>query len=126
MMTSKCIERSICIIGVFQSMSDEVSHQRKRVSKFKGKLETANEEIQDLQGEFEQQRSDLLESFRDMDKHIRLQRLVMDRMASVMRRDCNYFNVDWVLAEAKFNENIGEYTVPRFLSAWPYLSIITL
>ena len=88
-------------------MSDEVSHQRNRVSKLKTKLSTAHEEITDIQEEFQEERSDLLESVRDMSSHLRLQRLIMDRLASCIRRDCNYYNVDNVLALSKFNEDIG-------------------
>ena len=98
---------TLSLLGVFQSMSDEVSHQRNLVSKFKTKLSTAKEEISDIQEEFEQERSDLLESVRDLHSHMRLQRLIMDRLASCIRRDCNYFNVDSVLAQSKFNEEIG-------------------
>ena len=88
-------------------MSDEVSHQRNSVSKLKKKLNIAREEITDLQEEFQQERSELLESTREMSSHIRLHRLIMDRLASCIRRDCNYFNVDIVLAQSKFNEDFG-------------------
>ena len=90
-------------------MSDEVSHQRNRVSKLKSKLTIAHEEIDDLQEEFERERSDMLESVRDMSSQLRLQRLVMDRLASCIRRDCNYYNVDNVLANSMFDEEKGKY-----------------
>ncbi|KAI6652205.1 Osmotic avoidance abnormal protein 3-like [Oopsacas minuta] len=103
------------IEGVFQSVTDEVSHQRNRVSKLKTKLNTAHEEISDLQEEFEQERSDYLESVRDMSSQLRLQRLIMDRLASCIRRDCNYYNVDNVLANSRFNEGKGDWELPPLL-----------
>lgn len=111
------------LLGVFQSMSDEVSHQRNRVSKLKTKLNTAHEEIEDLQEEFERERSDLLESVRDMNSQLRLQRLVMDRLASCIRRDCNYYNVDNILANSHFDEEKGESI---FAIVYQYVNIVII
>ena len=47
-------------------------------------------EIHDLQGEFETERGDYLETIRRQDQQLRLAHELLAKMQQLVRKDCNY------------------------------------
>ena len=47
----------------------------------------------------------------------------MDRLASCIRRDCNYYNVDNILANSHFDEEKGESI---FAIVYQYVNIVII
>lgn len=51
-------------------------------------------ELSDIQSEFEQDRSDYLDTIRRQQRQIDLLQAIIDRIQPCIRRDSNYHNVD--------------------------------
>ena len=77
------------------------------------KCKSAEEDIKDLQSEFELERQDFLETIRKQDRELQLQRQLLDTMVPLLRRDCNYYNLDKVCSECKFDEEASEWILPK-------------
>ena len=77
------------------------------------KCKSAEEDIKDLQSEFELERQDFLETIRKQHRELQLQRQLLDTMVPLLRRDCNYYNLDKVRSESKFDEEASEWILPK-------------
>lgn len=51
-------------------------------------------EIKDVQSEFEQDRSDYLETIRRQEQQINLLNMILEKVQPCIRRDSNYYNID--------------------------------
>ena len=66
----------------------------------------------------------MLETIRKQERSLQLQRQLLDTMVPLVRRDCNYYNLDKVRAECKFDEEQGEWILPEVTTSSTSLSII--
>ena len=78
-------------------------------------MKSAQIEAFDLQGEFETERQDYLESIRKLERQLQLQNQIIDRMQPCMRRDCNYYNIDKVRAQSNFDEENHMWKIPDLI-----------
>uniref|UniRef100_A0A183DBQ1 WASH_WAHD domain-containing protein n=1 Tax=Gongylonema pulchrum TaxID=637853 RepID=A0A183DBQ1_9BILA len=69
-------------------------------------------DIEDLHGEFELDRLDYLETIRKQDQQIKLLQQIVDKIHPVLKKDCNYFNIEKIKREATWNEDQGKWTLP--------------
>ncbi|VDQ06658.1 unnamed protein product [Trichobilharzia regenti] len=69
-------------------------------------------EIKDIQSEFEQDRSDYLETIRRQQNQINLLNMILDRVQPCIRRDSNYHNLDKIKRTAKFDSEKNEWILP--------------
>lgn len=90
-----------------------------------GKLKSAEGDIDDIQGEFELERQDYLETIRRQEQTIQLQQQVLDTMVSLVRRECNYHNLDRVFSECKYDEERGRWILPKVSNSATSLSPVT-
>lgn len=58
-------------------------------------------ELNDIQSEFEQDRSDYLDTIRRQQRQIDLLQAILDRVQPCIRRDSNYHNIDRVKRVSK-------------------------
>lgn len=75
--------------------------------------EGLQQEIVDLQSEFEYDRMDYLDSIRKQDQQIKWLESVIERIHPCLRRDCNYVNLDRVKALSQWNEEENKWVLPR-------------
>lgn len=54
-------------------------------------IRSFDKDIKDLQGEFEVERSDYLETIRRQDHHLRLLQQILAKVQPLIRKDCNYW-----------------------------------
>ncbi|KAG1656085.1 Osmotic avoidance abnormal protein 3 [Nymphon striatum] len=87
------------IIAVYDSIQEEV-----------GELE---QEITDIQSEFEFDRMDYLETIRRQDQHGKLMQQILDKIQPCIRRDCNYSNLDKIRKECKWDEEMQRWKLPE-------------
>jgi kinesin family protein 3/17 len=69
-------------------------------------------EIRDLQSEFETDREDYLETIRRQEQQLKLFTQICDKMQPLIRRDCNYANVDRIKRDAVWNERDERWIIP--------------
>lgn len=74
----------------YKDISQELSLKSEILRKYKYKVKTLEKEIKDLQGEFETERQDYLESIRKQDRKIILITQIAEKISGTLKKDCNY------------------------------------
>lgn len=110
--TARGLSRYYCL-HFFCVTLDEVRVKTKVIERTKAKLESAEEDVQDLCAEFELERQDYLSTIRSQDKAIKLYEQLLGTVVPCLRRDCNYFNIDKIRVDCTWNEDSGHWDLPK-------------
>ncbi|KAF7658490.1 hypothetical protein LDENG_00012250 [Lucifuga dentata] len=100
------------LLNVYDSIQEEVHAKSQMLTKIQGKLKAAKLEIRDLQAEFEEERNDYLATIRRLEREGQLLHGLLERMAPLVRRDCNYSNLDRLRKEAVWDEDSAAWRLP--------------
>ncbi|CAN9511947.1 unnamed protein product [Ophioblennius macclurei] len=100
------------LLNVYNSIQEEVHAKGHMLVKVQGKLKAAKLEIRDLQAEFEEERKDYLTAIRKLEREGQLLHSLLERMVPLVRRDCNYSNLDRLKKEAVWDEDSATWRVP--------------
>ncbi|XP_078103638.1 kinesin-like protein KIF17 isoform X2 [Sander vitreus] len=100
------------LLNVYNSIQEEVHAKSQMLDKVQGKLKAAKLEIRDLQAEFEVERDDYLATIRRQEKDRQLLHSLLERMVSLVRRDCNYSNLDRLKKESVWDEDSASWRLP--------------
>ncbi|XP_026162837.1 kinesin-like protein KIF17 isoform X2 [Mastacembelus armatus] len=100
------------LLDVYNSIQEEVHAKSQMLVKVQGKLKAAKLEIRDLQAEFEVERNDYLATIRRLEKEGQLLHSLLERMVPLVRRDCNYSNLDRLKKEAVWDEDSATWRLP--------------
>ena len=76
-----------------------------------------NSEINDLQQEFEDDRTDYLDTIRKQDQQLILLQQILDKVQPTLRKDSNYSNIEKIKQEAKWNDEIQKWSIPDLVIA---------
>ena len=71
-----------------------------------------NIEIRDLQQEFEDDRTDYLDTIRKQDKQLILLQQILERVQPTIRKDTNYSNIDKIKEDAVWNDESQRWKIP--------------
>ena len=102
--------------------TDEVRVKTHHIEKVQQKLRSAEEDIKDLYGEFEIERQDLLDTIRNQAKQLKLYEQLLSTVVPCLRRDCNYFNIDKIKDDCKWNEEQSQWALPKLVLTKPNFS----
>ncbi|XP_061893512.1 kinesin-like protein KIF17 [Entelurus aequoreus] len=100
------------LFSVYDSIQEEVHAKGQMLLKVQGKLKAAKLEIRDLQAEFEEERNDYLAIIRRLEREGQLLHGLLERMAPLVRRDCNYSSLDRLKKEAVWDEESITWRLP--------------
>ncbi|KAM9814306.1 kinesin-like protein KIF17 [Neosynchiropus ocellatus] len=106
-------ESEMVLFDVYNSIQEEVHAKSQMLSRVQGKLKAAKLEIRDLQSEFEAERNDYLMSIRRLEREGQLLHELLERMAPLVRRDCNYSSLDRLKREAVWDEESATWRLPE-------------
>uniref|UniRef100_A0A0K0D6E3 Kinesin-like protein KIF17 n=1 Tax=Angiostrongylus cantonensis TaxID=6313 RepID=A0A0K0D6E3_ANGCA len=70
-------------------------------------------EVEDLQGEFELDRLDYLDTIRKQDQQLKLLTQILEKIQPSIRKDSNYYNIEKVKKESIWNEDEGRWILPE-------------
>ncbi|XP_062449332.1 kinesin-like protein KIF17 isoform X2 [Rhea pennata] len=101
------------LLNVYDSIQEEVRAKSKLLEKMQKKLRAAETEIKDLQSEFELEKIDYLGTIRRLERDLMLFQQLLDRVQSLVRRDCNYSNLDKIKRECIWDEEAGCWKIPE-------------
>ncbi|XP_065096888.1 kinesin-like protein KIF17 [Paramisgurnus dabryanus] len=101
------------LLNVYDSIQEEVHAKSKHLENTQKKLRAAKLEIRDLQAEFEMERNDYLATIRRLEREGQLLNGILEGMAPLVRRDCNYSNLDRLRKEAVWDEEGGVWRLPE-------------
>ncbi|VDP31527.1 unnamed protein product [Schistosoma margrebowiei] len=82
------------MINIYETIQDELYYKNKALQSQKQKIYALQMEIKDVQSEFEQDRSDYLETIRRQEQQINLLNMILEKVQPCIRRDNNYYNID--------------------------------
>lgn len=80
---------------------------------FMTQLQAAETEIKDLQSEFELEKIDYLNTIRRLERDSMLFQQLLDQVQSLIRRDCNYSNLEKIKHESVWDEEAGCWKIPE-------------
>ena len=103
-------------------MLDEVRVKTQVIERTKAKLLSAEEDVKDLQSEFEIDRQDYLDTIRTQDKQIKLYEQLLATVVPCLRRDCNYFNIDKIRVECEWDDEAKAWVLPKLTTNKTILS----
>ncbi|NXI08618.1 KIF17 protein, partial [Irena cyanogastra] len=101
------------LLSVYDSIQEEVRAKSKALEKVQEKLRAAETEIKDLQLEFGLEKMDYLSTIRRQERDLMLCQQLLDRVQSLVRRDCNYSNLERIRRECVWDEESGCWKVPE-------------
>ena len=80
-------------------------------------IKVLTSEIKDLQQEFEDDRTDYLDTIRKQDQQLILLQQILEKVQPPMRKDSNYSNIEKIKQEAKWNDEIQKWAIPDLVIA---------
>ncbi|KAM9370170.1 kinesin-like protein KIF17 [Phaethornis superciliosus] len=101
------------LLNVYDSTQEEVRAKSKLLEKMQKKLRAAETEIKDLQSEFEREKTDYLSTIRRLERKLMLFQQLLDRVQSLIRRDCSYSNLEKIKGESIWDEETGCWKIPE-------------
>ncbi|KAM6191449.1 kinesin-like protein KIF17 [Sarcoramphus papa] len=101
------------LLNVYDSIQEEVRAKSKLLEKMQKKLRAAETEIKDLQSEFELEKIDYLGTIRRLERDLMLFQQLLDQVQSLVRRDCNYSNLEKIKRESVWDEETGCWKIPE-------------
>ncbi|XP_077116550.1 kinesin-like protein KIF17 isoform X1 [Ranitomeya variabilis] len=101
------------LLNVYESIQEELQAKSKHLEKIQKKLKAADIEIEDLHSEFERDRDDYLVTIRRQERDLLLFQQMLEQIQPLIRRDCNYSNLDKIRREASWDEDSGSWRIPE-------------
>ncbi|XP_054996521.1 kinesin-like protein KIF17 isoform X3 [Sorex araneus] len=100
------------LLRVYDSIQEEVRAKSKMLEKMQRKLRAAEVEIKDLQSEFELEKIDYLATIRRQERDSLLFQQLLEQVQPLIRRDCNYSNLERIRRESCWDEDHGFWKLP--------------
>uniref|UniRef100_A0A8C9PUZ4 Kinesin family member 17 n=1 Tax=Spermophilus dauricus TaxID=99837 RepID=A0A8C9PUZ4_SPEDA len=101
------------LLNVYDSIQEEVRAKSKLLEKMQRKLRAAEVEIKDLQSEFQLEKIDYLATIRRQERDSMLFQQLLEQVQPLIRRDCNYSNLDRIRRESCWDEDSGFWKIPE-------------
>lgn len=100
------------MLNIYSSIEEELKVKNELLEKEKEKVHAAECEIADLNAEFEFERIDYLDTIRKQEKQLALYQQLLEKVQPVLRRDCNYYNLDKVKSSCVWDEEEQSWQLP--------------
>ncbi|KAM8788768.1 kinesin-like protein KIF17 [Rhynchonycteris naso] len=101
------------LLNVYDSIQEEVRAKSRLLEKMQKKLRAAEVEIKDLQSEFELEKIDYLATIRRQERDFLLFQQLLEQVQPLIRRDCNYSNLEKIRRESCWDEDNGFWKIPK-------------
>ncbi|XP_076820220.1 osmotic avoidance abnormal protein 3-like isoform X2 [Clavelina lepadiformis] len=100
------------MLDVYDSIHDDVKDRDRVIGKQNKRIEGLKMEVEDLNYEFERDRSEYLSTIRRQEREISLLQDILTKIHPTVRRDCNYSNLDRIRSEARYDEEEDRWILP--------------
>ncbi|KAH7970452.1 hypothetical protein HPB49_007469 [Dermacentor silvarum] len=97
----------------YDDINAELKVKSSMIRKAKRKIQTLEQEVCDLQREFETERTDYLETIRRQDQQLRLLSQILDKVQPCIRRDSNYADLEAVKAQSVWDQDAQRWRLPE-------------
>ena len=101
------------MLRVYDSVQEEVKYKSKLFEKEAEKVRFLENEVKDLQREFEQEREEYLDTIRKQEKQNKLLAKLLQKVQPLITHDCNYYNLDRIQSLSTWNEELQDWILPE-------------
>ncbi|XP_042544607.1 kinesin-like protein KIF17 isoform X3 [Dipodomys spectabilis] len=113
------------LLNVYDSIQEEVWAKSRLLEKVQKKLRAAEVEIKDLQSEFALEKIDYLATIRRQERDAMLLQQLLEQVQPLVRRDCNYSNLERIRRESSWDEENGFWKIPEPIVVKTSLPIVS-
>eukprot|EP00090_Calanus_glacialis_P013510 TRINITY_DN22193_c0_g1_i2.p1 TRINITY_DN22193_c0_g1~~TRINITY_DN22193_c0_g1_i2.p1 ORF type:complete len:890 (-),score=194.71 TRINITY_DN22193_c0_g1_i2:567-3236(-) len=103
------------LVKVYDDIQTELQEKTAALKRMKQRVRGLNSEINDLQSEFERDRTDYLDTIRKQDQQILLIDQILEKVQPTLRKDCNYSNIEKIKADAVWSDETQRWKVPELV-----------
>ncbi|CAG2123522.1 unnamed protein product, partial [Medioppia subpectinata] len=100
------------LLKAYGDITEDLRARTVLLKKAKKKIQGLEQEVNDLQSEFESDRTDYLETIRRQVGQIKLLTQILEKVEPCLRRDCNYANIDRIKMESVWDEDLQKWRLP--------------
>lgn len=79
------------------------------------KIKSLEREVVDLQGEFQFDRADYLETIRRLEKRNKFYEQFLEKISPILKRDGRVWNIDYIKSESLWNDDLKKWKIPESL-----------
>ncbi|VDM55621.1 unnamed protein product [Angiostrongylus costaricensis] len=100
-------------LAVYSSTQEKLDAVTSELQREKNRANALESEVEDLQGEFELDRLDYLDTIRKQDQQLKLLTQILEKIQPSIRKDSNYYNIEKVKKDSIWNEDEGRWILPE-------------
>lgn len=93
----------------YSSIQQELQVKSDEIKRHRQKIRSLEQEITDLQSEFQLDRADYLETIRRLEQNLKFYQQLFDRALPCLRKDGRFWDIDTIRAEATWNDDIKKW-----------------
>ncbi|XP_049845788.1 osmotic avoidance abnormal protein 3 isoform X1 [Schistocerca gregaria] len=109
---SKVSDDDGLMLKVYDDIDQELRTKTELLKKYKMKIRELECENSDLQGEFQKERTDYLETIRKLSRELKLYQQITEKIVPTLRKECNYSDLEAIKKEASWNEDTEQWKLP--------------
>nr|CAD7395690.1 unnamed protein product [Timema cristinae] len=112
---SKMDDEEGVVLQVYDDIQQELRIKTDALRKSRTKVKAMEREIQDLQSEFENERTDYLETIRKQNRQLKLYQQIAEKILPTLRKECNYSNLERIKNEALWSDDAQKWKLPELI-----------
>ncbi|KAJ6224199.1 hypothetical protein RDWZM_002744 [Blomia tropicalis] len=101
------------LLKAYGDITEELRAKSLLLKKAKRKIQSLEQEVRDLQSEFESERTDYLETIRRQEEQVQLMSQLLDKIQPYMKADCNYADIEQIKSDSYWDENLQQWILPE-------------
>jgi hypothetical protein len=99
----------------YTDIHQEIVAKTELLKQQRQKLRSLEREIVDIQGEFQLDRADYLETIRRMEKRNKFYEQFFEKISPILKRDGRVWNIDYIKSESAWNDEMKKWKIPDSL-----------
>lgn len=100
------------MLRVYDNVQEEVQYKTRLLEKESKRVTFLENEVKDLQREFELEREEYLDTIRKQERQLKLLLKLTQKIQPMIPHDSNYFNLDKIQSMAIWNEELQDWILP--------------
>ncbi|KAI2810228.1 Kinesin-like protein kif17 [Blomia tropicalis] len=101
------------LLKAYGDITEELRAKSLLLKKAKRKIQSLEQEVRDLQSEFESERTDYLETIRRQEEQVQLMSQILDKIQPYIKADCNYADIEQIKSDSYWDENLQQWILPE-------------
>ena len=103
------------LLKAYGDITEELRARTLLLKKAKKRIIALERDVSDLQSEFEQDRTDYLETIRRQEQQVKLNSQILEKIQPCIRRDCNYSNIERIKNQCVWDDDVDKWRLPDLI-----------